>query len=122
MAHSVLVVEDNPDNRKLVTWILEDEGYAITCAETGEKALDLLRSSRFDIILMDISLPGMDGTEATRAIRLMPENAKLPIIALTAHAVKGELEPILASGVDDVITKPLDEDLLLTRMQELLNP
>ncbi len=121
MSASILVIEDNPDNRKLVTWILEDEDYQVTCAETAEEGLTLVEQAAFDLILMDISLPGIDGTEATRLIRQMPDLKHIPIIALTAHAIKGEQESILACGVDDLITKPLDEDQLLSRMQELLN-
>jgi two-component system, cell cycle response regulator DivK len=120
MSASILVIEDNPDNRKLVTWILEDENYQVTCAESAEEGLTLVEQATFDLILMDISLPGIDGTEATRLIRQMPNLKHIPIIALTAHAIKGEQESILACGVDDLITKPLDEDQLLSRMQELL--
>lgn len=120
MSASILVIEDNPDNRKLVTWILEDENYQVTCAESAEEGLVLVEQGSFDLILMDISLPGIDGTEATRLIRQTPNLKHIPIIALTAHAIKGEQESILACGVDDLITKPLDEDQLLNRMQELL--
>jgi len=120
MQANILVVEDNPDNRKLVTWILEDEGYSVTCAPTAEEGLAALEQRVFDIVLMDISLPGMDGKEATRQIRQNPKWQALPVIALTAHAIKGEHESIMASGVTDLITKPLDEEQLLNRLAELL--
>ncbi len=120
MPANILVIEDNPDNRKLVTWILEDEGYVVTCAPTAEDGLSELEKRTFDIVLMDISLPGMDGKEATRQIRQNPKWQTLPIIALTAHAIKGEHEAIMASGVTDLITKPLDEELLLNCLSELL--
>lgn len=122
MAKSILVIEDNPDNRKLVTWILEDEGYSVTCCETAEDGLNTLAQHPFDAVLMDISLPGMDGKTATQHIRQNPSWENLPVIALTAHAVKGEHEAILASGVTELITKPLDEELLIQRLGTLLPP
>ena len=121
MSAKILVIEDNPDNRKLVTWILEDEGYQVTCAETAEDGLASLEKQDFDIVLMDISLPGMDGKEATRLIRQQPKWKTLPVIALTAHAIKGEHEAIMASGVTDLITKPLDEEKLLESLAGLLS-
>lgn len=120
MPHNILVIEDNPDNRKLITWILEDEGYSVTCAETAELGLEILPKENFAMILMDISLPGMDGKQATRLIREMSDYKELPIIALTAHAIKGEHESILASGVSGLITKPVDEEALIIRINELL--
>ena len=121
MGRRVLVVEDNPDNMKLVTWILEDEHYEVTCVSTGEECLAKVSAEPFDAVLMDISLPGIDGKEATRRLRAMDRFRNLPIIALTAHAIKGEDDEILASGVNDLITKPLDEDVLLSRLRNLIN-
>ena len=109
MSVSILVVEDNPDNMKLINWVLEDEGYALTCVGSAEEALEVLDKETFDLVLMDISLPGMDGKEATRRLRARPESAALPVIAVTAHAVKGELEDILACGVSALVTKPIDD-------------
>ena len=120
MNDSILVIEDNPDNRKLVTWILEDEGYAVTCSETAEAGIEELKRGNYQAILMDISLPGMDGTEATRLIREMDDYKTLPIIALTAHAIKGETDKILASGVNKLITKPVNEELLLEHLSQLI--
>ncbi len=121
MTGKVLVVEDNPDNMKLVTWILEDENYQVIGVGNGEDCLKRVEQESFDIILMDISLPGMDGKEVTRRLRAQERFADLPIIALTAHAIKGEDEDIRASGVTDLITKPLDEEKLLARIAELVN-
>ncbi len=120
MTRKILVVEDNPDNMKLVTWILEDENYAVTGVSSGEECLQQLQQESFDLVLMDISLPGIDGKEATRRLRAMEQFRNLPIIALTAHAIKGEDEEIRAAGVTDLITKPLDEDQLLRRLRELV--
>ncbi|ACR11759.1 response regulator [Teredinibacter turnerae] len=119
---AILVIEDNPDNQQLVTWILEDEGYQVACADTAEDGLALLEDTRFDLILMDISLPGMDGKEATQQIRNTPHLKDIPILALTAHAVQGEREAIVASGVDGLMTKPLDEEELLKTLFSLFNP
>lgn len=113
MSAHILVVEDNPDNSKLVSWILEDEGYSLTCVESGERCLAILEKERFDLILMDISLPGISGKETTRLIRKRAGVGSLPIIALTAHAVEGEQRSILDSGVDGLLTKPINEDELL---------
>ncbi len=121
MGNKVLVVEDNPDNMKLVTWILEDEDYSVTCVGTGEDCLEKMQTESFDVVLMDISLPGMDGKEVTRRLRAEEKYSDLPIIALTAHAIKGEDADILASGVTDLITKPLDEEVLLQRLRQLIN-
>lgn len=123
----ILVVEDNADNMKLVSWILEDAGYEMTGVTTGEACLELMEhqegetpEKEFDLILMDISLPGIDGKETTQRIRNIPSYADLPIIALTAHAIKGEGEAIRASGVTDLIIKPLQEDVLLKRLSAVL--
>lgn len=121
MGKKILVIEDNPDNMKLVTWILEDEGYEVDTANTAETGIKRIESNHYDMILMDISLPGMDGKDATRYLRSQEKFKDLPIIALTAHAIKGEDEAILDSGVTDLITKPLDEVYLLKRIKEILS-
>jgi CheY-like chemotaxis protein len=113
MSAKILVVEDNPDNMRLFAWTLEDEGYDYKGVGSAEEALQVLESGPCDLVLMDISLPELDGKEATRRIRAHPRLARLPVIAVTAHAVKGETEAIMASGVNAVVTKPIDESLLL---------
>jgi CheY-like chemotaxis protein len=117
---TILVVEDNPDNMKLVTWALEDEGYAFEGVTSAEEGLEVLGRRPIDLVLMDVSLPGIDGKEATRRIRSDPALARLPVIAVTAHAIKGEAEAILASGVDALVTKPIDERLLLETIARCL--
>lgn len=116
----ILVVEDNPDNSKLVSWILEDEGYEVACAETGERCLSLLEKGPFDMVLMDISLPGISGKEATRRIRQTPHLQHLPIVALTAHATEAEQQAILDSGVDNLLTKPINDEQLLEMIRKYL--
>jgi CheY-like chemotaxis protein len=120
MSAKILVVEDNPDNMKLFAWTLEDEGYAFEGVGTAEEALIALGRRPFDLVLMDISLPGMDGMEATRRIRAQPRFAGLPILAVTAHAARGEADEILASGVSDLVTKPVDEAQLLRSIRSHL--
>ena len=117
----ILVVEDNPDNSKLVSWILEDEGYDVTCVESGERCLTLLEKGDYDLILMDISLPGISGKEVTRRIRQIPHLQRLPVVALTAHAIETEQQSILSSGVDDLLTKPINDDQLVKTIRKFLH-
>ena len=105
MTERILVVEDNNDNMTLISWILEDGGYDFLGVRTAEEAMLRLDEGGFDLVLMDISLPGIDGAEATRRLRKDARFAELPIIAVTAHAVKGETEAILEAGLSDLITK-----------------
>ena len=120
MNSTILIVEDNPDNMRLFAWTLEDEGFTFEGVGSAEEALQVLEKRAFDLVLMDISLPGMNGKEATRRIRANPRLARLPVIAVTAHAIKGEDEAILASGVDALVTKPIDEALLLRTIRSSL--
>src|SRR5690606_36345546 len=117
----ILVVEDNPDHSKLVSWILEDEGFDVTCVESGERCLALLEKGQYDLILMDISLPGISGKEVTRRIRQIPTLQNLPVLALTAHAIETEQQSILTSGVDDLLTKPINEDQLVNTVKKYLS-
>ncbi len=112
---NVLLVEDYETNQKLATKQLEDAGFYVTLAEDGQKAVDLFSKTRFDVILMDIQMPVMDGYEATRRIRESEESEnRIPIIAMTAHAIKGYREKCLKAGMDDYITKPLKKEILIS--------
>jgi two-component system, cell cycle response regulator DivK len=104
---SILIVDDNPDNLKLIEMLLECEGYAVRTAEDADRALGLLRTYRPDLILMDIQLPGMDGLELTRRLRAMPGFEKVGIVALTAYAMPGDEANARAAGCDGYITKPV---------------
>ena len=116
MKPRILVVEDNPDNMTLMQWALDDAGYTCVQASSAETAIRMLEFETVDLILMDISLPGIDGKEATRQLRADPRYASIPIIAVTAHAISEEERAIRDCGVNDVITKPIDWD----RFQDVL--
>ena len=116
----VAVVEDNPDNRMLVQALLEDR-YDISEYETGVDAVEGLPDEIPDVILLDISLPEMDGTEVLAWLRDREDLREVPVIALTAHAMAGDREKFLAAGFDDYITKPIvDEKLLFGAIERLL--
>ncbi|TYQ29752.1 response regulator [Pseudanabaena sp. UWO310] len=108
----ILVVEDAPDNQVLVEQVFQDSGYQVTCIQDGQAALDWLETNHPDLILLDLSLPEIDGWEVARQLKASDRTAKIPIIAVTAHAMKGDKESAIASGCDDYLTKPLDIDLL----------
>lgn len=118
--HTILVVEDNPDSRQLACWILEDAGFVVVPVESGEEAIKKIACHTISLILMDISLPKMDGKETTQAIRAMQRFQNLPILALTAHAIQEEKDNIMNSGVTNLLTKPVNEDTLLSCVNELL--
>ena len=116
----IAVVEDNPDNRLLVRVIL-DSLYEVTEYETGLSALEGLQTNPPDLVLLDVSLPEIDGTEVLRRIRADPNLRNLPVIALTAHAMATDREKFLAAGFDDYVTMPIvDEDLLLDAIKSKL--
>lgn len=118
----IAVVEDNPDNRLLVRVMLEDQ-YKVTTYETGFDALEGLKHDIPDLILLDISLPHMDGTEVLRRLRADSALCRVPVIALTAHAMAGDREKYLSAGFNDYIPKPIvDETLLLAAIEHAMTP
>ena len=122
MSAKIAVVEDNPDNRLLVYTILEDE-YEVSEFETGKEAIAGLADDAPDLVLLDISLPEMDGTEVLAWIRQQPALSELPVIALTAHAMAGDREKYLAAGFNEYVTKPIvDEAVLLEAIRRCLSP
>jgi two-component system, cell cycle response regulator DivK len=117
----IALVEDNADNRLLVGAILEDQ-YEIEEYESGGEALAGLQASPPSLVLLDISLPAMDGTEVLRRIRADAQLRMIPVIALTAHAMAGDRERFLGMGFDAYVTKPIiDESVLLGEIERLLN-
>jgi len=115
----ILIVEDVEFNMDLLIQLLEDE-YALITAEDGEKGVVLAERERPDLILMDMSLPVMDGWEATRRIKANGDLRQIPIIALTAHAMSGDEEKARAAGCDDYLAKPLDDELLFEKLDHFL--
>jgi PAS domain S-box-containing protein len=108
----ILVAEDNPTNQEIALAILEGAGIVVEIANNGKKAVEALQRTRFDAVLMDIQMPEMDGYEATRMIRKDPKFKSLPIIAMTAHAMKGDEEKCLEAGMDGYVSKPISQDRL----------
>jgi two-component system cell cycle response regulator DivK len=104
---TILVVEDNPANMTLAIFLLESAGHSVLCAIDAEAGLTLARQAQPQLILMDIQLPGMDGLEATRLLKREEATRAIPVIALTALAMKGDEERIRAAGCDGYIAKPL---------------
>lgn len=104
----ILIVDDNPINLKLASRILEFEGFDVELAEDAEHAQEILASSIPNLILMDIALPGMDGLTLTRLLKADPRTRSVPIVALTAFAMRGDEEKALEAGCDGYITKPID--------------
>ena len=121
MSRRVAVVEDNPDNRMLVQALLEDR-YDLSEYETGKEAVQGLPDDVPEVILLDISLPEMDGTRVLRWLREQDELKHIPVIALTAHAMAGDREKYLSLGFDEYVTKPIvDEDILIDAIERCLN-
>jgi len=119
----VLIVEDNPANMTLAIFLLESAGHAVIHATDAEAGLTLARDDQPDLILMDIQLPGMDGLEATALLKGDEATQAIPVIALTALAMKGDEERIRAAGCDGYIAKPLDyKDFLAVVSAQLLTP
>jgi two-component system cell cycle response regulator DivK len=116
----ILLVEDNEMNRDMLTRRLERKGFKVVIAIDGQAGVDMAASTRPDIILMDLSLPVIDGWEATRQIKADPAMQSIPVIALTAHAMAGDEQKALEAGCDDYDTKPIDLKRLLGKIKNLL--
>jgi two-component system cell cycle response regulator DivK len=116
----ILIVEDNEMNRDMLSRRLERRGFVIVMAMDGQQGVEMTRSERPDLILMDMSLPVMDGWAATQAIKADPELSKIPVIALTAHAMAGDREKAMAAGCDDYDTKPIELPRLLEKIGKFL--
>jgi CheY-like chemotaxis protein len=104
----ILVVEDDEVNLMIAQHILGKEGFAVSTVNNGEEAIDIVKTEYFDLILMDIEMPIMDGLEATPIIRTMENGRNIPIIALTAHSMPEKIEEFKGAGLDDHIIKPFD--------------
>jgi len=116
---TILIVEDVELNRDLLVQLLEDD-YRLVLANDGLSALERAAQAKPDLILMDLSLPRMDGWEATRRLKADAELARIPVIVLSAHAMRGDEEQARASGCDDFLTKPIDETALFRKLEKHL--
>lgn len=117
---TILLVEDNEMNRDMLSRRLEKKGYAVIMAVDGREGIAFAEKHKPDLILMDMSLPEVDGWEATRHIKSNSETKSIPLIALTAHAMAGDKEKALEAGCDDYDTKPVDFARLLEKIQKAL--
>jgi len=117
----ILLAEDEPINREVTTGLLEDAGLRLDTAEDGLVALNLFEKNHYDLILMDMQMPNMDGLDATRAIRALPDGKDIPIIAMTANAFSEDRARCLAAGMNDFVTKPVDPDRLFTILLKYLS-
>ena len=116
----ILLVEDNEMNRDMLSRRLVKRGYEVVVAVDGQEGVDKARAEAPALVLMDMSLPVLDGWEATRALRADPATRAIPVIALTAHAMAGDREKALAAGCDDFDTKPIELERLLGKIEALL--
>ena len=116
----ILLVEDNEMNRDMLSRRLQRRGYEVLMAVDGGQGIEMAQTAAPDLILMDMSLPVIDGWEATRQIKAAPETAGIPVIALTAHAMGGDREKAMAAGCDDYDTKPVDLPRLLAKIEAAL--
>ncbi len=119
MSLRILLVEDNPENRDMLSRRLMRRGHRVSFAMDGAEAVSLTQAELPDIVLMDLSLPVMDGWEASRRLKADPATSAIPIIALTAHAMAGDRERALEAGADDYDTKPVDLERLLAKIAAL---
>jgi CheY-like chemotaxis protein len=116
----ILLVEDNEMNRDMLSRRLEKRGYTLAIAVDGGAGVAMVKTEKPDLILMDMSLPVIDGWEATKQVKADPETAGIPIIALTAHAMDSDRQKAIAAGCDDFDTKPVELTRLLGKIEELL--
>ena len=116
----ILLVEDNEMNRDMLSRRLVKRGYEVVVAVDGQEGVEKARAEAPALVLMDMSLPVLDGWEATRALRADPATRSIPVIALTAHAMAGDREKALAAGCDDFDTKPIELERLLGKIEALL--
>ncbi|TMA38243.1 MAG: response regulator [Deltaproteobacteria bacterium] len=120
MAKRILVVEDDADNRRIVAKVLTGEGYEVIEVATGAEAVAAVHQQRPDLIIMDLALPGIDGWEASRRIKAAPDSADIPIIALTAFAMRGDEERARAAGCDAYVPKPCRPQTLREVVRQFL--
>lgn len=120
MGSHILLVEDHPQNRYLVTYLLESRGYEVEAAVDGVEALEAIERRPPGLILMDMQLPRVDGYEATRRIKADDRFKHIPLVAVTAHSMRGDRDKAIAAGCDMYVTKPINGEELIELVQKLL--
>lgn len=120
MAAKFLLIEDHPDNRKLIVYLLVKSGHEVRTAETGEEGLELALSDLFDLIISDIHLPGIDGCEVARRLNSNPKWHRVPLIAVTALAMVGDRDKLLMSGFDGYLSKPISPQSFNQQIESFL--
>ncbi|HUQ04482.1 MAG TPA: response regulator [Kofleriaceae bacterium] len=120
MAARILLVEDNEMNRDMLSRRLQKKGFDVICASDGQSAVEMTRTQNPHLVVMDLSLPILDGWEATRRIKADPSTRTIPVLVLTAHAMEADRERALAAGCDDYDTKPVEMARLLAKITRLL--
>jgi len=116
----ILLVEDNPVNRRLAMFLLRSQGYQVREATSAQEAFEVLKNEPFDLIVMDIQLPGMDGLEATTKLKGEPATVRIPVIAVTSDAMAGDRDEAWAAGCSGYVTKPIDKTIFLAEISRHL--
>jgi two-component system, cell cycle response regulator DivK len=121
MKKNILLIEDNEQNRYLAVFLLEKSGFAVTCAATGPEGIRMAREAVYDLILLDIQLPCMDGYAVARSLRGMPDLAAVPIVAVTSYAMSGDREKAMDAGCDGYLEKPINPDTFVEEVYGFLS-
>ncbi len=121
MSARILIVEDHPDNQKLMVYLLEKCGYQVQVAETGEQGLEFAQRDAFDLILCDIRMPGIDGYEVARQLKADPQRCQTPLVATTAMFRPGDRDHVLAAGFDGYVPKAIAPQLFINQVQGFLS-
>jgi two-component system cell cycle response regulator DivK len=122
MKATILLIEDNEQNRYLATFLLEQRGHEVVPAESGPLGLELVAKIRPDLILLDIQLPGMDGHAVARALKSDPKLKSIPIVAVTSYAMVGDREKVFAAGAEGYIEKPINPETFVAEIERFLRP
>jgi two-component system, cell cycle response regulator DivK len=120
MKRTILLIEDNEQNRYLATFLLEGRGCAVVAAEDGQLGIELAAKQKFDLILLDIQLPVMDGYQVAKALRDNPATRSIPIVAVTSYAMMGDREKALSAGCDGYLEKPINPETFVSEIERFL--